>query len=98
LKHIASKAAIRHLTRLTAKYLARSHISVNAIAPGYFPFKMTDAIPPEAESEIIKGQDLMRRWGRPEDMAGIALYLASCTTGFLCGSTIVVDGGLATTG
>src|SRR5258708_1299796 len=43
-------------------------------------------------------QYTMRRWGRPEDMAGVALYLASRASGFVCGSTVVVDGGLATTG
>jgi NAD(P)-dependent dehydrogenase (short-subunit alcohol dehydrogenase family) len=40
----------------------------------------------------------MRRWGRPEDMAGVALYLASRASCFVCGATLVVDGGLATTG
>jgi NAD(P)-dependent dehydrogenase (short-subunit alcohol dehydrogenase family) len=82
---------------MMAKYLARSHIAVNAIAPGYFPSKMTDAIP-ETESEVIEGETPMQRWGRLEDMAGVAIYLASRAGGFLCGSTIVVDGGLATTG
>ena len=51
--YAASKAAILHLTRMMAKYLAKSHIAVNAIAPGYFPSKMTDAIP-EDESEVIE--------------------------------------------
>jgi NAD(P)-dependent dehydrogenase (short-subunit alcohol dehydrogenase family) len=95
--YAASKAAILHLTRMMAKYLARSHIAVNAIAPGYFPSKMTDAIP-EEDSGVIEGYTPMQRWGRPEDMAGVALYLASRAGGFLCGSTVVVDGGLATTG
>jgi NAD(P)-dependent dehydrogenase (short-subunit alcohol dehydrogenase family) len=58
---------------------------------------MTDAIP-EMESEVIGGNTPMRRWGRPEDMAGVALYLASRASGFVCGATLVVDGGLATTG
>ena len=95
--YAASKAAILHLTRMMAKYLAKDHIAVNAIAPGYFPSKMTDAIA-EEESEMIEGNTPMRRWGRPEDMAGVALYLASRASGFVCGSTVVVDGGLATTG
>lgn len=95
--YAASKAAILHLTRMMAKYLANKHITVNAIAPGYFPSKMTDAIP-EEESEVIEGHTPMRRWGRPEDMAGIALYLASKASGFVCGAVIPVDGGLATTG
>jgi len=79
------------------EYLAKDHIAVNAIAPDYFPSKMTEAIPGE-ESEVIEGNTPMRRWGRPEDMAGVALYLASRASGFVCGSTVVVDGGLATTG
>jgi NAD(P)-dependent dehydrogenase (short-subunit alcohol dehydrogenase family) len=58
---------------------------------------MTDAIAEEG-SEAIEGNTPMRRWGRPEDMAGVALYLASRASGFVCGSTVVVDGGLATTG
>jgi NAD(P)-dependent dehydrogenase (short-subunit alcohol dehydrogenase family) len=95
--YAASKAAILHLTRMMAKYLARSYIAVNAIAPGYFPSKMTDAIP-GPESEVIEGETPMQRWGRPEDMAGVAIYLASRASGFLCGSTVVVDGGLSTTG
>jgi NAD(P)-dependent dehydrogenase (short-subunit alcohol dehydrogenase family) len=95
--YAASKAAILHLTRMMAKYLANKHITVNAIAPGYFPSKMTDAIP-EEESEVIEGRTPMRRWGRPEDMAGVALYLASKASGFVCGAVIPVDGGLATTG
>jgi len=95
--YAASKAAILHLTRMMAKYLAKNHIAVNAIAPGYFPSKMTDGIA-EEESEVIEGNTPMRRWGRPEDMAGVALYLASRASGFVCGSTVVVDGGLATTG
>src|SRR5437763_952636 len=87
--YAASKAAILHLTRMMAKYLAKDHIAVNAIAPGYFPSKMTDAIA-EEESEMLEGNTPMRRWGRPEDMAGVALYLASRASGFVCGSTVVV--------
>src|SRR6202022_4628130 len=74
--YAASKAAILHLTRMMAKYLAKNHIAVNAIAPGYFPSKMTDAIP-EEESEIIEGNTPMRRWGRPEDMAGGGAFFAA---------------------
>ena len=58
---------------------------------------MTDAIP-EEDSEVIQTHTPMRRWGRPEDMTGVALYLASKSSGFVCGAVIPVDGGLATTG
>jgi NAD(P)-dependent dehydrogenase (short-subunit alcohol dehydrogenase family) len=53
------------------EYLAKDHIAVNAIAPGYFPSKMTEATPGE-ESELIEGNTPMRRWGCHEDMAGVA--------------------------
>src|SRR5947207_13614374 len=95
--YAASKAAILHLTRMMAKYLAKDHIAVNAIAPGYFPSKMTDAIA-EEESEMIEGNTPMRRWGRPEDMAGVALDLAAPASRLGCGPTVVGEGGLAATG
>jgi NAD(P)-dependent dehydrogenase (short-subunit alcohol dehydrogenase family) len=94
--YAASKAGVLHLTRMMAKYLANKHIAVNAIAPGYFPSKMTAAIPDEA-NEIVLRQTPMSRVGRPEDMAGVALYLSSKASGFVCGATIAVDGGYATT-
>jgi NAD(P)-dependent dehydrogenase (short-subunit alcohol dehydrogenase family) len=57
---------------------------------------MTAAIPEEI-SRVVVRQTPMLRVGRPEDMAGAALYLSSRASGFVCGATIVVDGGYATT-
>jgi NAD(P)-dependent dehydrogenase (short-subunit alcohol dehydrogenase family) len=94
--YAASKAGVLHLTRMMAKYLAKKRIAVNAIAPGYFPTKMTAAIPEDMSREVLR-QTPMQRAGRPEDMAGVALYLASKASGFVCGATIAVDGGYATT-
>jgi NAD(P)-dependent dehydrogenase (short-subunit alcohol dehydrogenase family) len=94
--YAASKAGVLHLTRMMAKYLAKKHIAVNAVAPGYFPTKMTAAIPEEI-SQVVVRQTPMLRVGRPEDMAGVALYLSSRASGFVCGATIAVDGGYATT-
>jgi NAD(P)-dependent dehydrogenase (short-subunit alcohol dehydrogenase family) len=94
--YAASKAGVLHLTRMMAKYLAKKHIAVNAIAPGYFPTKMTAAIS-EGISQVVLQQTPMSRVGRPEDMAGVALYLSSRASGFVCGATIAVDGGYATT-
>jgi NAD(P)-dependent dehydrogenase (short-subunit alcohol dehydrogenase family) len=94
--YAASKAGVNHLTRIMAKFLAPKHIAVNAIAPGYFPSKMTDAIAEAEAREVIENAP-MKRMGRPEDIAGIALYLASKASGFVCGAVIPVDGGLATT-
>ncbi len=95
--YAASKAGVNHLTRIMAKFLAPKHIAVNAIAPGYFPSKMTAAMEQDDAREAIENA-LMKRMGRPEEIAGIALYLSSKAGGFVCGSVIPVDGGLATTG
>ncbi|MCC8961382.1 SDR family oxidoreductase [Bradyrhizobium sp. Pear76] len=94
--YAASKAGVNHLTRIMAKFLAPQRIAVNAIAPGYFPSKMTAAMEEENTQAVIDGAP-MKRMGRPEDIAGIALYLASKASGFVCGAVIPVDGGLATT-
>ena len=94
--YAASKAGVLHLTRMMAKFLAAKHIAVNAIAPGFFPTKMTAAIPEEF-SESARLATPMMRYGRPEDIAGVAIYLASKASGFVCGAVIPVDGGYATT-
>ena len=94
--YAASKAGVLHMTRMMAKFLAKDHIAVNAIAPGYFPSKMTAALPGEVSEATLLATP-MRRVGRPEDMAGAALYLASKASGFVCGATIIVDGGYGST-
>ncbi len=94
--YAASKAAVLHLTRMMAKFLAGRHVAVNAIAPGFFPSKMTAGLMDMMSDEIL-GATPMRRMGNPTDMAGVALFLASRASGFLCGSTVTVDGGYKTT-
>jgi NAD(P)-dependent dehydrogenase (short-subunit alcohol dehydrogenase family) len=88
-----SKAAIHHLARTLAAHLADRHITCNAIAPGLFPSKMTAATIDAMGDQIIAGTPL-KRAGRPEDMAGIAIYLASKAASFVTGAVIPVDGGL----
>jgi len=87
---------VNHLTRMMAKFLAPKHIAVNAIAPGYFPSKMTAGIAADDTRAVLEGTPL-KRMGNPDDMAAIALYLGSKAGAFLCGAVIPVDGGLATT-
>lgn len=94
--YAASKAAVLHLTRMMAKNLAGRNIQVNAIAPGYFPSKMTAPIAGEINNNALKSTP-MARWGTTEDMAGVALFLGSRASGYLCGATITADGGYATT-
>lgn len=91
----ASKAAVHHLTRQLAKHLAPT-VTVNAIAPGPFESKMMAATL-DAFGEQIAATTPMKRIGRPDDMAGTALFLASRAGAYLTGTVIPVDGGISTT-
>ncbi len=89
----ASKAAVHHMTRVLAVRLGGRHITVNAIAPGPFESKMTEWLLSEHGKEII-AQCPLKRIGRPDDMAGVALYLASRAGSYTNGAVIPVDGGI----
>lgn len=88
-----SKAAVHHLARTFAAHLAPKHITVNAIAPGPFPSKMMEHTL-ENYGEQIRGSVPLRRIGNAEDMAGVAIYLASRASSYVTGVVIPVDGGL----
>lgn len=88
-----SKAAVHHLARTLATHLADRHITANAIAPGLFPSKMTAATIDAMGDQIIQGTPL-KRAGKPADMAGAAIYLASKASSFVTGVVIPVDGGI----
>jgi NAD(P)-dependent dehydrogenase (short-subunit alcohol dehydrogenase family) len=92
----SSKAAVHHLTRTLARRLAREHINVNAVAPGPFESKMM-AETLKTFGEAIKAAAPRGRIGEPEDMAGVAIYLASRASAYVTGAVIPVDGGIATT-
>ena len=91
----ASKAAVHQLTRHLAKKLAPT-VTVNAIAPGPFESKMMAATL-EAFGDQIASSAPLKRIGRPDDMAGAAIYLSSRAGAYLTGAVIPVDGGIATT-
>src|SRR5580700_675231 len=91
----ASKAAVHQLTRNLAKRLAPA-ITVNAIAPGPFESKMMAATL-EAFGDQIAASAPLRRIGRPDDVAGAAIFLASRAGAYVTGAILPVDGGIATT-
>lgn len=92
----ASKAGLHHLTRVLASELGPRQITVNAVAPGPFESKMMAATL-KASGDEIAAMAPLRRIGRPDDMAGVAVYLASRAGSYVTGAVIPVDGGLATT-
>lgn len=90
----ASKAAVDQLTRHYARRLAPDRILVNTIAPGLFPSKMTAFITGSPElTDMAMSTIPVGRIGRPEEIGGTAVWLASRAGGFTTGATIVVDGG-----
>ncbi|MFF3259545.1 SDR family oxidoreductase [Streptomyces sp. NPDC002932] len=92
----SSKAALHQLTRVLAKELGPQHVSVNAVAPGPFPSTMMAATLDEL-GEAIAASAPLRRIGRDDDMAGVAVFLAGRAGAYLTGAVIPVDGGIATT-
>ncbi len=92
----ASKAAVHMLTRHMASKLVTEHINVNAIAPGLFPSKMTQFVFDGMGEEGAAASIPMGRAGRPDDIAGTAIYLSSRAGAYLSGAVIPVDGGVST--
>lgn len=92
--YTASKSGVMGITRLLANEWAKYNINVNAIAPGYMATNNTAALRKDKErnSEILK-RIPADRWGTPEDLKGIAVFLASQASDYINGYTIAVDGG-----
>jgi 3-oxoacyl-[acyl-carrier protein] reductase len=91
--YAASKAGLIGLTKSVAKEYASRNILANCIAPGFIETDMTDALPAEARATLLE-QIALGRLGRPEDVAGTVLFLASDLAAYITGQVLVVDGGM----
>ncbi|MFT3800518.1 MAG: SDR family oxidoreductase [Burkholderiaceae bacterium] len=94
LAYNASKGAVVNLTRTLANEWGPLGINVNAIAPGFFPTKMTAAISARLGGEAGEEMSPMRRVGGPEDLKGATALFASDACGFITGQILAVDGGV----
>ncbi|MEH7203652.1 3-oxoacyl-[acyl-carrier-protein] reductase [Bacillus safensis] len=91
--YVAAKAGVIGLTKTTAKELATRHITVNAVAPGFISTDMTDKLDENVQTEMLK-QIPLSRFGAPEDISNVVVFLASEGAGYITGQTIQVDGGM----
>ena len=89
----ASKGAIVNMTRDLATSWARYGITVNAIAPGWFPTRMSQVLIKQYEKEMLADIPLAR-FGKPDDLKGAIVFLASSAADYITGQTIAVDGGV----
>jgi len=89
----ASKAGLIGLTKTAARELAPRGITVNAIAPGFIDTAMTEELPDKAKQAMLS-QIPLGRIGLPEDVAGVAAFLASPEAGYITGQVIHVNGGM----
>jgi 3-oxoacyl-[acyl-carrier protein] reductase len=92
--YAASKGAINAFTRALAVELASRGVTVNAIAPGFIETDMSAAVRNKA-GDVIKKIIPMRRLGQPEDIARVAVFLASEDSSYITGQVLTVDGGLS---
>lgn len=91
--YAASKAGMLAFTKSVAKELAKRNVRANAIAPGFIKTSMTEKLPEELRGKI-KEQIPLGRLGDPQDIADVAVFLASDASRYMTGQVLVVDGGL----
>ena len=92
--YVAAKTGLIGMTRSLACELAEHGITVNGVLPGYFETDLNAALLANKEFvEFVNGRTPMRRWGKPRELAGAAIYLASEASSYVTGQQITVDGG-----
>jgi gluconate 5-dehydrogenase len=93
--YTAAKGGIKMLTRSMAAEWARHNIQANAIGPGYIASDMTVPLMNDAKFDAwVKGRTPSGRWGQPEDLIGVTIFLASAASDYVNGQIVYVDGGL----
>ncbi len=94
--YTAAKGGVRQLTRGMAVELAQHNIQVNAIAPGYFATEMNRALIDNAEFNAwVCKRTPAGRWGQPDELAGLAVFLASAGSNYITGQLFAIDGGMS---
>jgi 2-deoxy-D-gluconate 3-dehydrogenase len=95
--YAASKGAIVQFTKSVALAWAKDNIQVNAVLPGWIDTELTAGARAQVPglNERVLARTAAGRWGTPEDLAGVAVFLASRASDFVTGTTITVDGGYA---
>lgn len=91
--YCASKAGVIGFSKSVARELATRNINVNVIAPGFIDTEMTSVLPEEVKENFLKNIP-MNRIGKPNDVANLALFLASKLSDYITGQVIKVDGGM----
>lgn len=91
--YVAAKAGVIGLTKTTARELASRNITANAVAPGFITTDMTDALGDDIQKAMLS-QIPLGRFGKPEEVAKAALFLASDDSSYMTGQTLHLDGGM----
>jgi 3-oxoacyl-[acyl-carrier protein] reductase len=91
--YAAAKAGLLGMTKALAKELCSRNITVNAVAPGFVNTEMTAGLPEKVKDKLL-AQIPMKRFGEPEDIAGLVVFLATDAASYITGQTIAADGGM----